>query len=247
MSSQLATRIVECSPSLGSAPSALPLSPCPNSPKRRAGSTAGKHAARHATPPMQPPTRTSAGSLLERSSGACRPGAEPTRHAACAASRRIVLGSASRATGSTAQCSGRSARNAAPLKRWSGSGTTPTGISKPTATGDFPGRTASRLISTRPCSLIRMVSARSAGRRREPYTAAPACRSTCPLITTTTPARSEGFSARGAIARSGSSEMTPTWCGGLPNTFCIIRKSQQNRGGRFGCPLRENGGQSIGD
>lgn len=247
MSSQLATRIAECSLTLGSAPNALPKSPCPNSPKRPAESTAGNHAVRHATRLTPQPTTTSAGSPPARSSDACRLGAGQTRRAACAANRRIALGSASRVTVSTVQYSDLSARSAAPLRRCSGSGTTPTGTLRPTATGDSPGRTASRPISTRPCSLSRMAFAPSAGRTKGPYTAVLACRSICPSTTTTALDRSEDSSARGVIAQSVSLETTPPWRRERRNTFCAIRKSQQNRGGQSDCPPREIGGQSIGD
>lgn len=247
MGSRLATRIVECSLTLGSAPSALPKSPCLNSPKRPAASTVVRLDARRVTPYTPQPIRKAAGFPPGRQSGVYRLAEGTPRRAACVARSKTGRSSVSHARESTVQYSDRSARNAGQPRRWSGSGTTQTAIWRTIATGGSPGRTGSLRPSTTPCSPLREASAPSAVRKRRPCTAALACRTAYASITTIRLDEFAGCSARGATGQSACSGMTPPFCRRPWSTSCITRASKQNRGGRFARPPFKIGGQSIGN
>ena len=243
MDSHFATRIVECSLSLGSAASVLPLSPCLNSPRHLAGSTAGKHAARRATLSTHLPTSMSAGFLLERLSDACRSGEAPPRSATSVAKPRTVPSSASRMRASTAPSSGPSASHASPSRPWHGTATT---LSAPTRTaaGGTSGRPMGSLsASTKPCSQRRAACALSAATTSRTSMGARARSSSCPWTTITRLAQFAACSARNATGQSACSATAPTWYRRRPNTFCTIETRRLNSGGLINCPPLEIGGQ----
>lgn len=247
MSSPKPTIIVECSLTLGSAPNALPKSPCPNSPKRPAASTAARLAAKHATPLTQQPTRKSADFPQAKPSGAYKNVEAPPSSAVSAEKSKTAHSSAKPTRVKTVPSSGVTAKLASQPELRSGIGTTAIEPSSTVAGGASRRNTGSPKASTAACSQPRAACAPSAARTSLSRMGAQEPSSGCPSTTTIRLARCAACSARGATEQSACSGTTSTFCGRRSNTFCTIRINRKSKGGFLYCPPFERGGQSFGD
>lgn len=247
MNSPISTIIVECSPTLGSALSALPKSPCPNSPKRPAVSTDGRPAVRHVMPHGRQRTRRSADFPQERSSGVYGNAEATPSGAASAKKSKTAHSSANHMRVRTVPCSEATARLASRPALRSGIGITAIEPSSTVADGASRRNTGSPKASTTACSQPRTACAPSAAKTSLSRTGAREPSSDCPSTTTTRLARCAACFAKGATEQSACSGMTSTFCGRRLNTFCAIRINRKSKGGGLHCPPFERGGQSFGD